>query len=283
MKRYVDPSAWRLASIPWRAAFRIEPEEIYLARFQNYQVARMIEDYVPPGARVLSPQQIAEAYTSREILVGNQSGEGQLAMDLLWNPLMPESEAHGRSEFRFKPRALRKVRVVQTASGSDLWSIAELRVLHAGRELPRSRDWRLRARPNPWDVQLAFDNTPVTRWRSWQKLEDGMTIEVDFGLDQIIDTVRLEVSRDQYQIRLRLEGEDAYGNVTQLAGEPQEYDVAPPAGLRAAAAEELKARRIDYLVIHESDFRASDFYQRQSDWNIELVAERGEGKLYRIK
>ena len=283
MKRYVDFSAWRLASIPWKAALRIEPEEVYLGRFQNYLVARMIEDYVPPKGRVLSPQQIAEAYTSRDILVGNQSGDGQIAMDLLWNPLMPESEAHGRSEFRFPPRSLRKLRVVQTAAGPDLWSIAEFRVLHAGRELPRSNSWKLRARPNPWDVQMAFDNTPVTRWRSWEKLRDGMMIEVDFGRAEMVDTVRLEVSRDQYAVRLRLEGEDAAGRVTQLAGAPEEYDVAPLTGLRRAATEELKARGISYLVIHESDFRAEDFYQRQPAWGIELIAQRGEGKLYRIQ
>src|SRR5205807_8545261 len=67
---YCDGGSWRLHEIPIRAAFRLEPEEHYLAaHVPNYNWARLIERTVPPGGRVLSFSQVAEAYTARDILV----------------------------------------------------------------------------------------------------------------------------------------------------------------------------------------------------------------------
>ncbi len=51
MQRYT--LAWSLRGIPYKAALRIIPEDRYLADFIEYRWARMIEDHVPPGARVL--------------------------------------------------------------------------------------------------------------------------------------------------------------------------------------------------------------------------------------
>jgi len=89
-----------------------------------------------------------------------------------------------------------------------------MRIYSHAKELARAPAWRLRANPNPWGVQLAFDNTPVTRWRSWHKLFPGMFLEVDFGRAESVDMVVLEASRDEYQVRLRLEGQGADGKWT---------------------------------------------------------------------
>src|SRR5262249_33077681 len=150
-----------------------------------------------------------EAYTPRDILVAYQSAFGNVIGDILWTPLIPEVEPTWRLRFRYPSQPLRQVRVVQTAWGApDHWSVAELRGFRGETELPRAPDWKLRARPSPWDVQMAFDNSPVTRWRSWQTIEPGMYLNVEFPRPELSDSVLLECAHDQYKIRLKLEGMD---------------------------------------------------------------------------
>ncbi len=112
-------------------------------------------------------------------------------------------------KFDFAPRELRKLRVVQTASlPYNQWSIAEMRIFgNTNAELPRDSAWRLTAHPNPWDVQLAFDNSPVTRWRSWQPAAPGMYVQVDFGRLQSAGAVVVEIVR-----RLRSDSNETGGH-----------------------------------------------------------------------
>jgi hypothetical protein len=48
-----------------------------------------------------------------------------------------------------------------------------------------------------------------------------------------------------------------------------------PAGanLRRAAAEELKARGIHYLLVEKSDFRSEDFVLYASRWGMKRIGE----------
>ena len=112
-------------------------------------------------------------------------------------------------------------------SHTDQFSISELRVFHGGAELPRAPAWRLHAEPNPWEIQLAFDNTPVTRWRTWQPIEGGEFVQMDFGRAQTFDRVLLECARDQYKIKLKLEGMDEGGRWQTLAPAPQANERPP--------------------------------------------------------
>ena len=264
---YCAPDAWRLLEkIPIRQALRIETEESYLNfRLGTYGMARQIEQLVPAGARVFTFGGAAEAYTTREILVAYQSAFGAVIGDILWTPLIPPVEPRARLRFSYPAQPLRQIRVVQTASGeSDHWSIAEFRVFRGGAELPRAANWKLRASPNPWDVQLAFDESPVTRWRSWQALYPGMYVAVEFGNPEISDATLLECAHDQYGIRLKLEGMDEAGKWKTLAAAPQESDSPPKLGMRRASIEEVKARGIDYLLMYDSDYGAKDFEEKRS-------------------
>lgn len=285
IKMYAAESAWRLETIPVRPALRLESEEDYLnARMSGYMAARMIEALVPEGEKVLSVKQIPQAYTSREILVGYQAAFNRTAQDVLQTPLVPDYQPTWILKFRFPAARLRKVRVVQTADGGrgDHWSISELRVFRGEEELRRKRNWRLRARPNPWDVQMAFDNSPVTRWRSWHALFSGMFVEVDFGGPETVDQVVLECSHDQYKVRLRLEGQTEPGDWRTLAGEPEQSNVQPRRGLRRAAADVLKSRGIHYLLLFDSDYGAADFRGNAAAWGVTPLGERGDARLYRL-
>lgn len=173
MKMYCDSWALRIEHVPAKAAFRIETEENYLRwRMHDYLVARMVEDFVPPGGRVLTFDPPPQAYTSRDILVHYQAALNNNLSDMLKSVRVREWQPTRRLTFSLTPQTLRSVRIVQTSRDAkrNYWSISEFRVFSGGRELPRDPRWRLRASPNPFEIQLAFDNNPMTRWRSWQPL-----------------------------------------------------------------------------------------------------------------
>ena len=173
--------------------------------------------------------------------------------------------------------------MVQTAwAAPDLWSVGEFRIFSGESELPRVPGWKLRARPNPWDVQMAFDNSSVTRWRSWQAASPGMYIAVEFPSPQVSDAVLLECSHDQYKIRLKLEGMDEAGKWKMLAEAPQPSEGPEPPGLRRAAAAEAKARGVDYLLIYDDDFSAEDFRRNSKLWGATLLGEHKGARLYRF-
>jgi len=280
---YALPAAWILPNkIMYRQALRIESEESYLNfAMPQYGMARMIERLVPPGATVFTFSGAAEAYTTRTILVGYQSAFGNTLLDILWTPLTLEPT--WRLRFRYPEQALRQIRVVQTASAEpDQWSISELRVFRGENELPRAANWKLRARPNPWNVQLAFDNSPVTRWRSWRTLYPGMFVGVEFGSPEVSDSVLIECPPDAYKIQIKLEGMDEPGKWKELAAAPQVSDGPPLSRSRRAAVLELKARGVDYLMVQDSDFGAADFQMKAVVWGATFLGEHRGARLYRL-
>ncbi len=74
---YCDQYAWRIRSIPVRAALRLEPEPVFLARhIPGYALRAAIERSVPPGQKLFSFAGRPEAYFDREIIVGYESSLG---------------------------------------------------------------------------------------------------------------------------------------------------------------------------------------------------------------
>jgi hypothetical protein len=285
-KRYCGSTAWRLNNIPFKAALRIEPEEAFISRrSQQYSETRMIDRLVPPGERIFSYAQMADSYGSHEVLVSFQGAFNEMVRDILWTPLFNSFPPTRILTFQFPERELRAVRVVQTEKAKDVqWGIAELRVLDGQSELPRAPEWRLRARPNPWDVQMAFDNSPVTRWRSWQVAEPGMFVQVDFGHAQKLDAVVVESSDEGYQTKVKLEGMDGQGKWATILDQPVETSRPTRVNLRLAAASELKARGIRYLLIEKNDIRSEDFQLYTKLWGMKCIGEwNSVGRLYHIE
>jgi hypothetical protein len=283
MSLYCNPYAWRIQDAPIAAALRRTPEEAYLLeRLPSYAAARLLEARVPPGGRVFSFGGPAQAYTSREVLVGYEAALNNLLGDILWTPVTREYQPVWRLEFPFAAQTLRRLRVVQTAGPlPGEWSVSELRVFLGGQECARAPQWRLRAHPNPWEVQLAFDNTPITRWRSWQSVFPGMYLEVDFGGALQADSVVLECTPDQWYTRPKVEAQLASGHWKTLAENFQLVETPAPPRLRRAAAEELKARGVDYLLVEDSAL-ASDLRARSRAWGVTLLGSADKARLYRL-
>jgi len=281
---YCDPGAWRVETVQLHAALRRGPEEDFLAsRLPAYAITRRLDQLVPPGGRIFTVRPVPAAYTSREVLV---SGRGELNRELreaLRVALTPDRRPTRHRFFRFPGERLRAIRVAVTAAGESEWTIHELRLFHQGRELPRAPGWRLRARPNPWHVQPAFDNNPVTFWRSGQDLNAGMSVKVDLGGYAELDTVSIESSPDQGSVQLRLQGLPETGAWRDLAERTEDSDAVRPAGLRRAAIREFKAHGVDYILTTDSDFQARDFVEKPGLWGISEIARSGDLRLYQLR
>ncbi len=277
---------WQLTTLPARAALRIVPEERFLnEHLPHYGMARLIDRVVPEGGHVFAFNPVAEAYTTRDIIVYYQSAMGESIKDAILVPQLTDFMPTARFDFQFPPRPLQGVRVIQTAGGAvpDIWSISELRLFNGERELPRDGSWRLTAKPYPWDVQLAFDNNPVTRWRSWESMRPGMFIQADFTRPLLVSRVRVECAHDQYQVRLRLERRDDSGKWISLAGAPAGSDVSPKPGWRRAATDAIKARGVGFILVEDSHGQAREFQVNPALWGVTVAGQWNGSTLYRIE
>jgi hypothetical protein len=173
--------------------------------------------------------------------------------------------------------------VVQTASGTrDQWHIHELRIFDGARELERAPAWRLEARPSPWTIREAFDGSLLTFWITGEWIRPGQYVEVRFGGTEAADAVVIDTSADQAAVRLRLEGRPAGGEWTELAPAPEISDVAPPLRMRRSAAEELKRRGIDYVLVLDTEVVARDLRENTEQWGVRLAGEAGRTRLYEL-
>jgi hypothetical protein len=278
--QYAKPYAWCLRSIPVRAALRKEPEAEFIRRhIPEYSLKSAIEASVPANARIFSMAGRPSAYWDRDIVIGYESALGNWAQDTLLSAV--ERPPASRLQFRFPPVSARGVRVVQIASGERNWTVSEMRVFQAGRELARSPEWRLSAWPNGWDVQLAFDNNYATRWSTWQPMPPRAYVSVEFGREASIGEVVLECVPAR-EVRVKVEVLTARGQWTVAADAPEQLEFAAPPGIRRAAALALKEHGLAHLLINDSDPIALDLRKYVRYWGIQPVAEAAGVVLYRI-
>jgi hypothetical protein len=185
--------------------------------------------------------------------------------------------------FRFEPRQLRRLRAIQTARlESEMWSVNEFQAFSRGMPLRPARSWRMSANPNPWDAALAFDNSAVTRWRSWDGGRPGMYIEVDFGEPLLIDEVRVAATPDAARAQVDLRGMDARGEWRPLAVQRSSSSLRAGDDLRQASVQALAARGIHYLMVTPGAFGANDFVANAAAWGIKLLGESGGRRLYAL-
>jgi hypothetical protein len=282
--RYAQPGAWYLHRVPWKHALRLRPAEDYLrSNLIRYPIDRMIESATPPGSTVFTFTPIPESYTSRNIVVAYQSAEGKMAEGLLWTLFVPEYAPNWRLRFAFPSQPLRALRVVQTGAGTrDLWNIHEFRIYDGLRELPRSPRWRLTAKPYPWGIQDAFDNSLLTFWKCGEWIRPGQFVSVDFAAAETADAVVLETAPNQLGIKLQLEGETAGGEWKTLAASPKVGDAPRPFGLARAVMEELKRRGIDSILVFDADLGASEIHRSAESWGLRETGRAQDARLYRL-
>ena len=276
MKWYGERQGWRLEKVVWREALRIKPAEDFLRNhLPSYPIVRLVDATVPPGRRVFSFQQIAEAYCHAEILVGFQSAQGEVFRDAVNNALREERKPALQVRYQFPARPLSQVRAIVSRDWPEArWSVHEMHVLHAGKEIPRSPHWRATASSAPETAPLAFDNSPVTRWSADVPWRRNHGLALDLGRPQTVDEVVLEMSPDQPWEGIVLDG------IPEARVSARH--VPPPTGLRRIVMEELLARNVHYIVAAADEYWYRDLRTRMDYWGIEELGTRGNHTLYRI-
>jgi hypothetical protein len=276
IEMYKAPAGnWRIEQMPWQAALRIVPQDVFLGR-QNppWYAAKTLDYFVPRGKRVWSTASVAEAYCTTDLMMDHQSAEGELIEDILATATHDAFAPTWNLRFTFPKHSIQHLRITQTAtSPDDIWSIAEVRLFNGPDRISRTPAWRFEATPYPWDIALAFDENPVTRWRSWESIHSGMHVDVDFGAPVEVDRVELHSSHDQGKIEVQL---DVPAKLEKLED--------PPLGdLRRLATQTVKARGINYLLIDDPNGIAADVAKDPARWGLEFLAERARNRLYRIQ
>jgi hypothetical protein len=276
INRYRAPAGgWQIASMPWKAALGIIPQDTFLLqRSGGWVTARMLDEYVPEGKRVWSTSPVAEAYSKTDVLVNYYSAEGELIQDILTTPVKTDFQPLWNLRYTFPARTMQRLRLMQNADSlHDIWSIGEMRFFLGSDEIPRGAKWKLGASSFPWDIGLAFDGNPVTRWRSWESIHPGMHVDVDFGEPVTLDRIELHCSHDQWKIEVSVDGVNA--RLEKLED--------PPFGdLRRQATATLKARGIDYLLIGGDHWLTADIDGDPDRWGLKKIADRGDTNLFQI-
>jgi hypothetical protein len=237
---------------------------------------------VPKGKRVWSSTPIAEAYCNTDIMISFQSAEGELIQDILTTAVFDNQAPTQIDRFTFPTRLVEHLRVAQAATNVDIWSIGEVHLFNGDTEIPRTASWRLNATPFPWDIGLAFDGNPVTRWKSWESIHPGMHIDLDFGKLTEMDRIELDTSRDQGNIQIHPEACDAV-NCGVFPATLNQVDAPPTGDLRKPATRTVKARGVDYLLIDDPYRIAADIRSDPARWGMEFIVARGPYRLYRIQ
>jgi len=271
--KYRAPAGgWQIVTMPWQAALHIIPPDTYLkGHLAGYTLAQRLNRLIPANQRIWSTHPLPESYITPTVLVDRQSAEGELIEDILLMPVRDDMQPLWDLRFTFPRRALDRVRLIQTVtSAGDIWSIGEARFYLGDREvLPSHAD----AKPNPWDIAMALDYNPVTRWRSWESIHPGMHVDFAFNGPVELDRIDLYCSHDQWKIDVRPEGFEA---------KLEKLDRKPVGDLRRLAGRTIKARGIEYFLIG-SDFPvAADIRQDPQRWGLVPVIEYAGDTVYRI-
>lgn len=274
---YVNQYAWEIEQSNWAAALRRIPEEEYIrARVGDYELGKEMERRVPASEPVLSPAMGNQAYQSRNIIVPYQSAFGGKLYDTLFRAATPGMSPVLERSFQFPERETRRLRLTIAKSGRP-WVISELRVYDHGRELNRDPRWRLRASVIPWDIQRAFDNSPVTVWSSDIAVRPGTFVQIDFGRAERIDRVTLSCPTDNWDDSIQVECDGQ-----PIAARQEDREVPWPLRMRRAAIEELEANGIHWMVFRDGDLLAGDLLTRHLQWGITQAAFSNGYRLWRL-
>lgn len=280
---YAAQYVWRLDTFYWRAALRLQPESEYLnQRMGEYAPAKLAEQRVPKDGKIFTYGGIAKAYCRREVIVSYESALGNRFGDSISAAMVPHYQPTRWWTYIFPRQPIRKLRLWQTTSSkTDVWSVSELRLLGPQGELPRSSGWRLKAHPNPWEVQLAFDNCPTTRWTAAERSQPGMYLQVELGQPRDLVAVRVEATPDQADGTARLEAE-IDGQWKVLAEKPVLSDSPPLTGTRRLATGDLRREGITHIHVGKDDYFAADMADDPTAWGVTLVGEANGYRLYKI-
>ena len=279
--------SFRLHEFPLAAAAGVESEADYCKRrFEEYNVARMIERATPPGSRTLALLSVASAYLDREVAVSWQSAEADQLLDTVrlaslystapvfdWKAVWPE-------------RVVRTLRFRMPAAYQGEWDINEVQLFSGEDRLFNSPQWTIGGWPNRWEGPLAFDGNLATRWRTWEAVRAGMYLDLELGNPQRLTAAVLVTHTPVFGVTLEVHGMDVKGQWHLLSDTPQAIPRAPR-DIRLEAARALKGAGFRYLLVPTGEGGNAPIGNvlvgHEAEWGMERAGEAGRFYLFRVK
>lgn len=252
-------AAWPLAalhavlSLPVILPLYTGPNALILRRQSDlpldYYLCGLVNRHIPPGAAFLDLAGVPPGCLNRQQPVNYwQHALGdRFRLDL---DFAARSAPGMLLEIRaqFPERALRAIRIRQTANNPHNLRLHEVALYRNGDRLTPTSLWILRATPNPWEAALALDGNLVSSWSSWEPMRDSMSLEVAFEQPKPITDVRLLLNPESADARLLFEGRLAPGAWQSLDPAPRRQPF-PGLNLRRAAIQLLRRERISFLLV----------------------------------
>lgn len=277
-------SGWRLVDhVPWKAALRQEPEEHYLAKSNEYLMARLVEAHVPESESVLSlGASVAQSYTLRPILVAWDSAFAERMSDLIFSAAYVFVDGSRTFTATLPKTGVRQLHIAQTGrgEGQQMWSVDEIQLWSEGAPVPPSPLWQWCAQPNPWDVALLFDGSPATRWRSWEALAPGMFIDVRFDRVLAIDRVDVVSHDPQWESRMSVSVLTESGEWKPAA--QSSWRSCPPPDLRKDATQAIKRSGIRFIEMSMEAWSREPFRADFAAWGVHQVASTPHSVLLAV-
>ena len=145
--------SFRLHEFPLAAAVGAESEADYCKRrFEDYNVARMVQRATPPDARILALLSVASAYLDREVAVTWQSAEADQLLDTLRLASLYSSSPAFDWKAVWPERVVRTLRFRMPAAYEGEWDISEAQLFSGEDRLFNSPQWTIGGWPNRWEV-----------------------------------------------------------------------------------------------------------------------------------
>jgi hypothetical protein len=275
---------WRIDTIDLAAALRITPEKQFLTdHWGDYQGGLLLDRFVPAGDLVYSPAMGQFAYHHRDIIGAFDSSLGRHVFMTFLEPSAPGLANTWKRDLRVSPTRASRLRLVSDTKTEVDLRVSEVRFFNGQREIPRDPKWRLSASTNPWEIQMAFDNGPVSWWTSGRFVERGFWIEVDFGGPTEIDRIQVEQNADQRGISLHPSvWNPATASWRNLPF--RETGVEEPAApdIRMEVRDELRHMGVRWILIRAEEPAARSFRADSPLWGITEVAEAPGFQLWRL-
>jgi hypothetical protein len=282
LNRYA-PRAWRVEGTNWAAALRRTPEEDYLRLMvPDYEIGLEIDRRVPVGQAVLALSGSNTAYQTRELIGPFGSTVGTRLHRMLEQVEYTKFRPTSRLSLAFREQAADRLRVVLPTCGEEIGVVGEVRIWRGKKELARELSWRLRAWPNPWEVPLAFDSSPLTAWSPRQYHVEGAFLAVDFGSVRTVDRVTADLTPETAGCHIELQAASGSGPWKIIPASLTREAAPYPERFRRAMVEELEANGIHWILVDEDHPLARDLLQHFRQWGISGAVFRNGFYLWRL-
>lgn len=278
------PAVWHPEMFPLKAALRIESEADYMQRVSwDYRITRMVEANTNPADRILDLFGAHLALLHREVVgsyqtaLGDNLSTGFELASVLDRGMLYDQRA------TFSEQPIKAIRVRQTASTSQTWSIHDIEVFRSEQRIRSSRRWTLDAWPNSWEAPLAFDQNLISRWRTWEPARPGMYLEVDFDRPQILTSVNVVGPSTENESRAEIFGQRPDDSWTAF---PAPRTVRPAINLRRSATRLVRRAGMRYILVAAGTDGAGSIgvamVNHKGDWGLEVAAHVDHVYLLKI-